>query len=113
MVFSGLYSAIVGALSFLLSFPALRLRASFHIPLSRDFSYIERLICTFTPNGRREFVPRDKVFSLFSVYSFLLLHKNKYFYANFNHRNRSGLFCICLFSILRNSHLESDVCRLR
>ena len=75
MVFSGLYSAIVGALSFLLSFPALRLRASFHIPLSRDFSYIERLICTFTPNGTREFEPRDQVFPLFSVYSIVSRHK--------------------------------------
>ena len=38
---------------------------------------IERLRFTFTPNGRREFVPRDQVFLLFSVYSLLLLHKNK------------------------------------
>ena len=35
---------------------------------------------TFTPNSKREFVPRDQVspyFPLFSVYSLLLLHKNK------------------------------------
>ena len=38
---------------------------------------LERLRFTFTPNGRREFVPRDQVFPLFSVYSLLLLHKNK------------------------------------
>ena len=36
---------------------------------------MERLRFTFTPNGRREFVPRDKVFPLFSVNSLLLLHK--------------------------------------
>ena len=38
---------------------------------------IERLRFTFTPNGRREFLPRDPVSPLFSVYSLLLLHKNK------------------------------------
>ena len=66
---------------------------------SKDIHYkkkkiiiIERLRFTFTPNGRREFVTRDQAFPLFSVYSLLLLHKNKKFYASFNHRNRSGLF---------------------
>ena len=38
---------------------------------------LERLRFTFTPNGRLEFVPRDQVCPLFSVYSLLLLHKNK------------------------------------
>ena len=38
---------------------------------------IERLRFTFTPNGKREFVPRDQVFPLFFVYCLLLLHKNK------------------------------------
>ena len=38
---------------------------------------LERLRFTFTPNGRREFLPRDPVSPLFSVYSLLLLHKNK------------------------------------
>ena len=37
---------------------------------------IEGLRFTFTPNGEREFVPRDQVFSLFCVYCLLLLHKN-------------------------------------
>ena len=32
---------------------------------------------TLTPNGKREFVPRDQVFPLFFVYRLLLLHKNK------------------------------------
>ena len=41
-------------------------------------SEIERTLrFTFTPNGRREFVPRDQVFPLFSVYSLLLLHTKK------------------------------------
>ena len=39
--------------------------------------FIERLRFTFTPNGKREFVPRDRVFPLFFVYCLLLLHKNK------------------------------------
>ena len=38
---------------------------------------LERLRFTFTQNGRRECVPRDRVFPLFYVYSLLLLHKNK------------------------------------
>ena len=38
---------------------------------------IERLSFTFTPNGKREFVPRDQVFPLFFVYCLLLLHKNR------------------------------------
>ena len=38
---------------------------------------LERLRFTFTPNSRREFVPCDQVFPLFSVNSLLLLHKNK------------------------------------
>ena len=38
---------------------------------------VERLRFTFTPNGKREFVPRDQVFPLFFVYCLLLLHKNK------------------------------------
>ena len=38
---------------------------------------LERLRFTFTPNGKREFVPRDQVFPLFFVYCLLLLHKNK------------------------------------
>ena len=38
---------------------------------------IERLRFTFTPNGKREFVPRDQVFPLFSLYCLLFLHKNK------------------------------------
>ena len=45
----------------------------------------------------REFVPRDQVFPLFFVYSLLLLHKNKWFYASFIQRNRSGLFLSAYF----------------
>ena len=39
--------------------------------------FVERLRSTFTPNGRRKFVPRDQVSPLFSVYSLLLPRKNK------------------------------------
>ena len=45
---------------------------------SRGFpSAIREIKITFTPNGKREFVPRDQVFPLFFVYCLLLLHKNK------------------------------------
>ena len=43
----------------------------------RPFMTLERLRFTFTPNGKREFVPRDQVFPLFFVYCLFLLHKNK------------------------------------
>ena len=32
----------------------------------------------FTPNGKREFVPRDQVSPLIVVYCLVLLHRNKY-----------------------------------
>ena len=69
----------------------------------------------FTPNGRREFVPRDQVFPLFSVYSLLLLHKNKKFYASFSHKNRSGLFLSSYFLIweILNLSLTFAVCGKR
>ena len=38
---------------------------------------IERLRFVFTPNGKREFVPRDQVSPLIVVYSLVLLHRNK------------------------------------
>ena len=41
------------------------------------YKLLERLRFTLTPNGKREFVPRDQVFPLFFVYRLLLLHKNK------------------------------------
>ena len=46
-------------------------------------SLIEKLRFTFTPNGKREFVPRDQVFSLIVVYYLLLLLKNKWFLRQF------------------------------
>ena len=45
--------------------------------ICREKNILERLRFTFTLNGRRGFVPRDQVFPLFSVYSLLLLHRNK------------------------------------
>ena len=57
----------------------------------------ERLRFTFAPNGRREFLPRDQVFPLLSVYSLLLLHKNKYFYSSFILKNlKSGKAGSCI-----------------
>ena len=41
------------------------------------WTVIERLRFTCTPKGRREFVPRDQVSPLFSVYCLLLLLKNE------------------------------------
>ena len=41
------------------------------------WSVREIKIHVFTPNGKREFVPRDQAFPLFFVYCLLLLHKNK------------------------------------
>ena len=38
---------------------------------------------TFTPNGKREFVPRDQIFPLIAVYCFLFVLKNKWFNASF------------------------------
>ena len=38
---------------------------------------------TFTPNGKREFVPRDHIFPLIAVYCFLFVLKNKWFNASF------------------------------
>ena len=65
-----------------------------HLPNPSQWSHplLERLRFTFTPNGRREFLPRDQVFPLFSVYSLLFLDKNKLFYVSFNNRNLFGLF---------------------
>ena len=47
---------------------------------------------TFTPKGKRKFVPRDEVFPLIVVHCFLLLHRNKWFHASFIHKNCSGQF---------------------
>ena len=41
------------------------------------FATLERLRFTFTPNGKREFVPRDQVFPLIVINCLLLQLKNK------------------------------------
>ena len=56
---------------------------------------LERFRVTFTPNGKREFVPHDQVFPYLS---FTVVSRQSFIHKN------------C--SILRNSQLESDVCRL-
>ena len=70
---------------------------SLNLAGSERIILIERLRFSSTPNGRREFVPRDQVFPLFFVHSLLLLHKSKKLYASFNHMNRSGLFLPAYF----------------
>ena len=53
---------------------------------------IDRLRFTFTPNGKREFVPRDQVSSLTAVYCLLLPPKIKWSHASFIHKNCCGQF---------------------
>ena len=78
-------------------------------PWSRFSWRIERLRFTLTPNGKREFVQRDQVFPLLSLTVY-------YFYSKVSSFAPvlyiTIVFFICLFSILRNSLLESDVSRL-
>ena len=47
------------------------------LKVARQNKLLEKSRFTLTKNGRREFVPRDQVFPLFSIYSLLRLHKNK------------------------------------
>ena len=79
------------------------------------FLSLGRLRFTFTPNGKREFVPRDQVFFLIVVYCLLLLLKNKYFHASFIHKNCSGqfLFSYFLFWEILNLNPTLAVCRKR
>ena len=67
---------------------------------------IERFRITFTSNGKLEFAPRD----ILSLYCCLLFIK---FYTKFSTPFLYIRIVLnCLFSILRNSQLESDVCRI-
>ena len=49
---------------------------SFHYRREKDRKR-ERLIFTFTPNGIREFVPREQVYPLIALNYLLLQLKNK------------------------------------
>ena len=72
---------------------------------------IERLSITFTSNGKREFVPRDQV-SHFCRLRFVI-STLKLVVSRNPLSIRMFLSCLyLLFSVLRNSQLESDVCRL-
>ena len=51
----------------------------------------------FTLNSKREFVPRDKDFSLIVVYCLLLLLENKQLPASFTHKNGSEQFLSVYF----------------
>ena len=48
-------------------------------------------------NGKREFVPRDQVFSWIVAYWLLLLHKNKSFHASFIQKHYSGQYLFAYF----------------
>ena len=52
---------------------------------------------TFTPNGKREFIPRDQVFPLIIVNCLLLQLKNKQFQARFILKHCSGQFLSAYF----------------
>ena len=69
---------------------------SFHYRREKDRK-IERLRFTFTPNGIREFVPREQVYPLIVLNYLLLQLKNKLFHASFIHKNCSGKFYSLLF----------------
>ena len=53
---------------------------------------VDRLRFTFTPNGKREFVPRDQVLPLIVVNCLLPQLKSKQLHASFIHKNCSGQF---------------------
>ena len=75
----------------------------------RSTRTIERLRFTFTPNGKREFVPRDQVFPLFSVYCLLLLHKISSFTPALSIRIALDCFYLLIFF---SEKFSTDVCRL-
>ena len=54
-----------------------RFAVFFPLPSCCVSSRIKRLRFTFTPNGKREFAPRDQVSHLIVVYCLLLLPQNK------------------------------------
>ena len=76
--------------------------------ISLLFITIERLRIKFTSNGKHEFVPHDQVSSLYLLftvhYFYTLIRSFMQFFSDWNF--------IYSFSILRNSQLESDFCRL-
>ena len=72
-------------------------------------SIIERLRFTFTPNGKREFAPRDQVFPLFFVYCLLLLHKISSFMLVLSTRIVPDFFYLLIFY---SEKFSTDVCRL-
>ena len=80
---------------------------------SSNYSQTERLnvSMTFTSNGKLEFVPRDQVPLYLSLLFFI--STQKYVVPrNFLSIRIFWAVFICSISILRNSQLQSDVCRL-
>ena len=76
---------------------------------ANDDTNLERLRFTFTPNGKREFVPRDQVFPLFFVDCLLLLHKISEFMLVLSTRIVLDCFYLLIFYAEKFS---TDVCRL-
>ena len=72
---------------------------------------IERLRFTFTPNGKREFVPRDQVFPYFPFTIYCFYTRISSFMPVLSVRIVLDCFYLLIY-ILRNSQLESDVCSL-
>ena len=80
---------------------------------SSNYSQTERLhvSMTFTSNGKLEFVPRDQV-PLYLSFTVLYFYTKICSSTNFLSIRIFWAVFICSFSILRNSQLQSDVCRL-
>ena len=72
---------------------------------------VERLRFTFTPNGKREFVPRDQIPPYFSLTVYCFYTKISSFMLVLSKRIVLDCF-ISLFSILRNSQLTFAVSRM-
>ena len=73
---------------------------------------LERLSITFTSNAKREFVPRERFFPLLVAYCNIISTHRLVVSRNFLSIRIFWTVFICSFSILINSQLESDVCRL-
>ena len=70
---------------------------------------LERLRFTFTPNGRRDFVPRDQVFPLFSLTVYCFYTKISSFMPALSIRIALDCFYLLIFY---SEKFSTDVCRL-
>ena len=72
-------------------------------------SLLERFRITFTPNGEREFVPRDQVFPLFFFTVYCFYTKISSFMPLLSKRILLGCFYLLIFY---SEKFSTDVCRL-